>query len=151
MIHFVVPSVPVAQPRVKATNFGGHSRVYTPTKTTTGRTNGIAEYKASVRHSFAAVYGGAPTGGPLSLQVLFVLPRTKGQFWKRQPMPRLWHEKKPDVDNLVKSLCDALTGLAWVDDTQVCHLSVQKVIAAGDEQPHVDVTISPIRCEPVRI
>tara|TARA_R110000868_G_scaffold101057_1_gene278212 strand:- start:11235 stop:11516 length:282 start_codon:yes stop_codon:yes gene_type:complete len=80
----------------------------------------------------------APLGGPLKLSLVFVMPRTQNQIWKTKPMPRIWHDKKPDFDNLEKSVCDALKGLVWFDDSQICSVSTIKVIAAGDEQPHVE-------------
>ena len=46
-IRMKVPGVPIGMPRVKATNRGAHAGVYTPTKTSTGKSNGVAEFKAS--------------------------------------------------------------------------------------------------------
>jgi Holliday junction resolvase RusA-like endonuclease len=37
---------------------------------------------------------------------------------------------------------DALNGLAWRDDAQIHTLNISKVVAAGDEQPHVQVRIA---------
>lgn len=34
--------------------------------------------------------------------------------------------KKPDADNIAKVVCDALNGVAYLDDTQVCCLTVDK-------------------------
>jgi hypothetical protein len=31
-----------------------------------------------------------------------------------------------DVDNLLKPILDALNGVAWVDDTQVCELKISR-------------------------
>jgi Holliday junction resolvase RusA-like endonuclease len=73
---------------------------------------------------------------------LFVFPRTKSQIWKSRPMPRIWHAKKPDRDNCDKAVLDALSGLLWLDDSQVCSGTIEKWIAAGDEQPHVVVTVT---------
>jgi Holliday junction resolvase RusA-like endonuclease len=56
-------------------------------------------------------------------------------------MPRTYHAKKPDRDNLDKAVMDALKGLAWIDDSQVCDGRIIKLIAAGDEQPHVEIRI----------
>lgn len=39
--------------------------------------------------------------------------------------------KKPDIDNIAKSVLDALNGLAYADDKQVCDLCVRKLY--GDE------------------
>ena len=35
--------------------------------------------------------------------------------------------KKPDADNIIKSICDALNGLAYVDDGQVVSVSCRKL------------------------
>jgi crossover junction endodeoxyribonuclease RusA len=43
------------------------------------------------------------------------------------------HTKKPDVDKLFRALSDALTGIVWRDDAQVCISSINKIYAwAGD-------------------
>ena len=138
MIRFRVPAVPVAQPRPRATVRGSHAGVYTPK-------GPIDAFKASVRLAASEAYRGAPLDCPLGVSLTFVFPRTKSQIWKRKPMPRLWHAKKPDRDNLDKAVMDSLTGLIWVDDAQVCDGRIQKVIASGDEQPHVMVFI--YRCD----
>ena len=33
---------------------------------------------------------------------------------------------KPDVDNLAKTVCDALNGIAWLDDSQIVRMSAVK-------------------------
>lgn len=68
-------------------------------------------------------------------------------FWKRRPMPRDWHGIKPDSDNCIKSLKDSLKGLVWADDSQVCDERIFKFVAAGDEQPHVDVMVETLSHE----
>jgi len=135
-ISFTVPAIPVAQPRPRATAIGGHARVYQPTK------HPIAAFKASVRLAASQAFTGAPLAGPLRVDCLFIFPRTKNQIWKSRPMPRIWHAKKPDRDNCDKAVLDALSGLLWLDDSQVCAGTIEKWIAAGDEQPHVVVTIT---------
>jgi Holliday junction resolvase RusA-like endonuclease len=56
----------------------------------------------------------------------------------------VWHEKKPDLDNLLKALKDALTGLAWRDDSQVCQCYCEKRYANHDEQPHATITVKEV-------
>ena len=63
-------------------------------------------------------------------------------IWKTREMPRAFHSSKPDRDNLDKAVMDALKGLAWIDDSQVCQGEIQKWIAAGDEQPHALILIT---------
>lgn len=134
-IEFTVPAVPVAQPRPRATAFAGRARIYQPTK------HPVSDFKASVRMAAQHAFKGAPLTGPLRVDCVFVFPRTKGQVWRKRPMPRLPHVKKPDRDNIDKAVLDALTGILWADDCQVCAGSLEKWIAAGDEQPHVLVSV----------
>ena len=35
----------------------------------------------------------------------------------------------PDLDNVAKSVCDALNGVAYFDDSQICKLSIHKYYA----------------------
>ena len=46
--------------------------------------------------------------------------------------------KKPDIDNVVKAVLDALNGVAYRDDTQVVELHVRK---SYSEKPRVEVSI----------
>lgn len=57
-------------------------------------------------------------------------------------MPSIRHIKKPDRDNLDKAVLDALTGIFWIDDCQVCDGRIRKRIASGDESEGVFVSIS---------
>lgn len=138
-IAFIVPAVPVAQPRqrhtIRATAAGTFIKNYTPAK------HKVNDFKATVRMAAAEAYSGAPLDGPLRLSVVFVFPRPGRLIWKKRPMPRVPHCSKPDRDNCEKSLLDALKGQVFIDDAQVCCGEVQKVYAAGDEQPHVSVVI----------
>ena len=40
---------------------------------------------------------------------------------------------RPDIDNQVKLIKDALNGVCWIDDSQVCKLSAEKVYAEDEE------------------
>ena len=81
--------------------------------------------------------------GPLFVSAEFVFSRPSRLKWKRRPTPRLLHEKKPDLDNCLKSLCDALQGCGIVaDDSSICSLTATKWYAAGNEQPHVSIVLS---------
>ena len=140
MITFTVPAVPVAQPRqrqrvVKGKGGKIFAHNYTPTK------HPANAFKATARMAAQQAYDGSPLQGPVYVSMLFVMPRPKAMQWKRKPMPREWHDKKPDCDNLVKAILDALNGLMWGDDCQVSAAPPVKVIASGDEQPHVEVAV----------
>lgn len=144
MIQIKVPGTPIGQPRVKATIRGAHAGVYTPTKTSTGKSNGVAEFKAAIRIKAADAHSGSLMSGPLRVDVEFVFPRQSNRIWKTKPMPRYRKVTTPDRDNLDKLVMDALKGVLWVDDNQVCAGSIDKWHAAGDEAPHVLITVTEI-------
>ncbi len=135
MLEFTVPSIPVAQPRQRTAVRGGFAMNYTPTK------HPVNAFKASCQQALAAVYSGAPIEGPLWVAIAFIMPRPKSMIWKTKPMPREFHTGKPDRDNLQKSVMDALNGLLWADDRQICDGTISKFIASGDEQPHVEISV----------
>lgn len=138
-ICFTVPAVPVAQPRQRhrVMPTGGVMN-YTPAK------HPVTAFKATVRMAAQQAYKGPVLQGPIGIVVVFVMPRPGRLRWKTRPMPRCLHTGKPDLDNLVKSLKDSLTGITWRDDAQIAHENLSKVYAAGDEQPCVHVEISEI-------
>lgn len=135
-VSFIVRAVPVPQPRQRHAVVRGNVMNYTPTK------HPVNVFKAACQ---LACTTRTPLSGPLDLTLVFVLPRPKSMIWTRKNMPRLPHDKKPDCDNLAKSVMDALGGLLWRDDAQIAALNVTKFVASGDEQPHLQVM-----CEPVR-
>lgn len=139
-VSFTVPAIPIAQPRQRhrVVSAGGRSfaQNYTP------HNSPVNDYKAAVQFAATQAYQGAPHDGPVALAVVFVFPRPAGKRWKTKPMPRGRHCGKPDVDNLVKSLTDAMNGLVYVDDARISELTVHKVIAAGDEQPHCEINLT---------
>lgn len=141
IIKVYVPAVPVAQPRAKATSINGSARMYTPVKTSTGKTHPIAAFKAAVQLAYWQQTSLNPFDGPVRMDCVFILPRPKSMMRKKDPECRIAHTKKPDRDNLDKAVMDALTGIAWRDDCQVHAGEVQKWYASKTEQPHVELRI----------
>jgi len=131
-IRFRVSAVPVAQPRQRHTKTG---RNYLPAS------HPVHAFKAACRLAAAGAVT-RPMDCPVRLSIEFVLPRPQNRIWKNKPMERECHAKKPDLDNLCKSVLDALTGIVWRDDSQVSELVAKKLIASGHEQPHVLVGVT---------
>ena len=46
-----------------------------------------------------------------------------------QTAKKLLPTSSPDLDNVAKSVCDALNGVAYFDDSQICKLSIHKYYA----------------------
>lgn len=73
---------------------------------------------------------------PIAIGLAFYLPRPKSAP-KRVILPT----KRPDLDKLVRGTIDALSGVAFSDDTQVVKIDAAKLYADGAAR--VDITIQP--------
>lgn len=144
MISFTVFCVPVAQPRQRhrIVEAGGRAfaQNYTPEK------HPVQAFKAAVQTAAKAAMDAqlpctALLDGPLHLRLVLLFPRPKSMVWKTKPMPRWWHITRPDGDNCLKAVKDALNGLCWRDDAQVAGIEVTKLYAAGTETPGVEIQI----------
>lgn len=71
--------------------------------------------------------------GPICVRLAFRMPKPKSA-----PKTKLWCDKRPDLDKLVRSALDSLTGIMWKDDAQVVEIVASKLYA---EQTGVDITI----------
>jgi Holliday junction resolvase RusA-like endonuclease len=69
-----------------------------------------------------------PVAGPVYLTLHFTMPRVKSHFGTGKNATVLkndapyWHTSKPDLDKLIRCVKDALTGIVWNDDSQVCFI-----------------------------
>lgn len=134
MIRFTVPGLPIAQPRQRHTRTGVN---YTPTA------HPVNAFKAAVRLAAQQEWAGrALIEGPVAVRILCVFPVPKAMMRKNRCIIRVPCPKKPDVDNLFKSIADALNHVIWVDDSQIVNASISKMYAASAESPHVDLEIT---------
>lgn len=78
--------------------------------------------------------------GPVAVTAGFRLSRPKS-------VKRQWPTVKPDLDKLVRSLGDALTGVAYKDDSLVLRWEVSKVYCEPGEQPGVDVWVTSLEVQ----
>lgn len=69
-----------------------------------------------------------PWAKAIRLMAEFYLPVPETTIKKSQ---RGWlpHTKRPDLDKLTRGLWDPMKGIVWVDDSQVCHATVNKLYA----------------------
>lgn len=79
----------------------------------------------------------SPMSGPISIDIEFVLPRTKAMGDKVAP-PMI---QKPDGDKLVRAVFDAVTGIAIRDDSEVTSHSSRKRRAKPGEAIGAHITI----------
>lgn len=115
MIEFFVHGDPVAQGRPKFFRRGDHVGCYDPDKSKVWKkvvADAAAESKITPFEKTL----------PLALTLRFFIVRPKSIKAAKRPHPIV----KPDLDNLAKAIKDALKGLAWDDDSQVCQMTAQK-------------------------
>ena len=133
-LEFVVHSVPAPQPRHTISRKTGVAFIKAG--------NPIHQFKSDLKSQVREKYTGPVMGGPIALSCVFLLPRPQNMIWKKKPMPREKHVKKPDTDNLIKAVKDALTGILWRDDSQVWYETAMKFVHAGDESPCVLINVT---------
>jgi Holliday junction resolvase RusA-like endonuclease len=72
----------------------------------------------------------SPITRAVSVTLEFVFPRPKAHFDSKgrikERMYQARYTKKPDVDNLVKFVCDSLNGVYWHDDSLIYHVTASK-------------------------
>jgi Holliday junction resolvase RusA-like endonuclease len=107
-----VPGVPKAQPRPRMTR-AGHA--YNPET--------AKAWKRAIQAVFIPLRK-ETIDGPVHLEVFFLMPIPKSMKKTDEFIP---HTKKPDTDNLLKAVMDALTDIRiWRDDSVVFSISVRK-------------------------
>ena len=109
-ISFTVPGQPVGKARARVTRHG----TYTPA-TTVGYEERIIVAARSVDRPALA-----PEGAAVRLSILFrfAMPKSWSKT-KRDCLSHNRHTQKPDLDNLLKAVKDALNGVCYFDDAQV--------------------------------
>ena len=116
-----------------------------PRRAKNGRMFDPAENVTAKRHigSYARALFAVPIPGPVMVNIRFHIQRPKSHFGTRglRIAAPVNHAQRPDVDNLIKAVFDALNGIAWVDDTQVIEVSARKDWCL--DSPQTDIMITP--------
>ena len=137
-VNFTIPGKAQAKQRPKFNRFSG--RAYTP-KQTVSFENWV---KDCYFRSISSI-DNKPTDKPLKVAItMYVeIPQSKSKKQKEKMLTgEIKPIVKPDVDNVAKSILDALNGIIYLDDKQVVDLRVRKQYA---EVPSVSVWISEVQ------
>lgn len=128
-LKFVIPGEPKGKGRPR---FGRSGHAYTPHDTAT--------YENLVKTCFKDQYPDhipvAP-GIPIKCYILayFGIPKSTSKRKRMQMAIDLIRPlKKPDADNIIKIVCDALNGIAYYDDAQIVEVILEKMY---DDTPRV--------------
>lgn len=130
-----IEGLPVAKARPRFNRRTGVT--YTPGKT--------VEAERRITNSFYEVIDGYegtwevfPLQKPTPVDVSITFQFTPPQSWSKAKQQKAMYTErfkttKPDIDNLTKTVMDALNGHAWVDDSQVVQLTARKVYGESDK------------------
>ena len=92
------------------------------------------DYKALVAIQIQSQRPRFIADGPIALYMVFHMPRPK-----KGKEGIHYHVIKPDLDNLTKSIKDAMSNLVWKDDSQVSMLHAEKIYTDGE--PFTEITV----------
>lgn len=131
MIKFVIPGDPVGKGRPIFATRGKYHFAYTPERTKI--------YEQKVKDCFG---DNVLTSGPIAVKIeaIYKVPASASKK-KKAELLKSYPVKKPDLDNVVKIVLDALNTIAYKDDSQIVMISA--VRKYGNE-PQVIVEIIPI-------
>ena len=137
-VSFTVPGKPIGKGRPRIGKVGGFSRMFTPEKT--------VNYEGLVGWTAAQAMAGRPLiAGPVSV-VLHIAAEIPAS-WSKAKQARAtagaeFPTTKPDMDNVIKAVFDAMNGVVWKDDVQVVSLKTTKAYALA---PCVQVEVKEVQ------
>lgn len=132
-LNLHVPGLPIPQGSMRLVQ-GGRRMIHNKQAELMSWRAQVANHAiAEIIHTERRQQGVWPATGPCGLVVTFHLPRPKSHYRQgrfanllREVAPRE-HQVKPDLDKLVRAICDALvSACAVVDDSQICVLRAAK-------------------------
>ena len=136
-VTFHVPGKPQGKARARTfyNKNVGHSTSYTPE-------NDLL-YENFIKNQYLNSCGDTffERGTPVTLHIVarFLPPQSKSKKLKQQMLAgEILPLKKPDMDNIVKVVADALNGVAYHDDTQIACVMAKKVYSAVEG---LDITV----------
>lgn len=136
LLALTIPGPPVAKGRPRASVHAGRVQMRTPKST--------RDWEAVAATMMRLSYGGKPIDFAVALSVIAVKARPKKEE-KRGPAGRYVRTTKPDTDNVMKAVADALT-MAGVllDDRFVAEWHGVAMYTARGEKPCVEVRLREI-------
>lgn len=135
-MFFIVPGAPQGKARARTVRNAhtGQTMSYTPDNTVL--------YENLIKTCYMNAGGGIFNNKePVKLQVTayFPIPKSTSKKKAAQMLAKeILPAKKPDADNILKAVNDALNGLAYGDDSQVCFECINKYY---DLNPRLEITV----------
>lgn len=119
---FEIVGEPQGKGRPRFSTRGGFVKTYTPEKT--------ASYENFVKLCYLNKYKGQKLDGDIIAEITayFSIPKSFSKKKRSEAIEgKIMPTKKPDTDNIAKTILDSLNGIAFEDDKQVVALLVKKL------------------------
>ena len=134
-MKIIVPGKPQGKARARTVTRANRTHSYTPQKS--------IDYERLIAVSYKSQRGGYFAREPVNLIVAAFYPIPKS--WTRLQIESALNgdtvpTTKPDCDNCLKIVADALNGVAYEDDKQIVSATITKHYC---HSPRIEVTISP--------
>ena len=138
-MRIIVEGTPIAKKRPRFVRRGKFVGTYNPQETEEGRFLLMAKEQIVEQKK-----------GALRVDCIFYMPRPKSHYRTGKNAGTLKHDapfyhiKKPDIDNLQKTVYDCLNGFAWSDDSIICISESKKIYS---ERPRTEITVQEVEDE----
>lgn len=121
--EFIIPGEPKGKGRPRFSKRGGFVSTYTPKET--------KSYEELVAGEYIRQCGNitADCNDCIHMEILacFGVPKSTNKANRlRMLMNLIFPLKKPDLDNIIKIIADALNGIAYKDDKQITRILAEK-------------------------
>lgn len=134
MICFTVPGAPKGKGRPRFARSGNRIVTYTPPDTVAYE-NAVKAIALQVMRGRDRILGACK----IYVTAFFPIPKSWSASKKQLAISgKIRPTKKPDLDNILKIICDPLKGIVWQDDDQVVGDDTNKWYG---EEPRVEVMI----------
>ncbi len=128
-IDFFVPGKPVSKGNIRSFQVKGRTVYVDGNKS-------LKSWEALARMIIREVMPKKPWDGAIEVEATFYFQEPKGTPKCRKG--KLAMTKKPDIEKIARALNDAMTGLIYVDDSQITCLRLKK---RYDDAPGVHVFV----------
>lgn len=127
MYEFEVPGKITGKARPRVNTITG--RAYTPSNT--------KDYEMLIKQYFKVKYPHYETlEGRIKVEIIayFAIPKATNKSQQKEMIENnISPTKKPDIDNIIKIILDALNKMAFKDDSQITRLEIEKVYAEEEK------------------
>lgn len=117
MGEITIKGPPVAKGRPRLRKDGG---TYTPQKTVNAERHIAQAWKAKYKEQLSGALR-------ITICAAFLVPKSKSKKEKECLLDKKYQTSRPDLDNIVKLVLDALNEIAYADDKCICDIRAFKV------------------------